>query len=94
MYCRWYVDSFPIRVFRNYQSEGIGYPNQQGMRIYSSLWNADNWATRGGLVKIDWTASPFVAYYRRFRARACKWNGRPVSISQCVIPSKAKLVDI
>ncbi|GJX11391.1 hypothetical protein Tco_0201250 [Tanacetum coccineum] len=85
---RWYVDSIPIRVFRNYQSEGIAYPNQQGMRVYSSLWNAHNWATRGGLVKIDWTAAPFVAYYHRFRARACKWNG-PVSISQCAIPSKA-----
>ncbi|GJV41708.1 probable xyloglucan endotransglucosylase/hydrolase protein 26 [Tanacetum coccineum] len=83
----WYVDSIPIRVFRNYQSEGIGYPNQQGMRVYSSLWNADNWATRGGLVKIDWTAAPFEAYYRRFRARACKWNG-PVSISQCTIPTQ------
>nr|GEZ18366.1 probable xyloglucan endotransglucosylase/hydrolase protein 26 [Tanacetum cinerariifolium] len=84
---RWYVDSIPIRVFRNYQSEGIGYPNQQGMRVYSSLWNADNWATRGGLVKIDWTAAPFEAYYRRFRGRACKWNG-PVSISECTIPTQ------
>ncbi|GJR97826.1 probable xyloglucan endotransglucosylase/hydrolase protein 26 [Tanacetum coccineum] len=84
----WYVDSVPIRVFRNYQSQGIAYPNQQGMRVYSSLWNADNWATRGGLVKIDWTAAPFVANYRRFRARACKWNG-PVSISQCAIPTRA-----
>ncbi|GKE95650.1 probable xyloglucan endotransglucosylase/hydrolase protein 26, partial [Tanacetum coccineum] len=52
-----------------------------------SLWNADNWDTRGGLVNIDWTAAPFVAYYRRFRATACKWNG-PVSIRQCGIPSK------
>lgn len=86
MYCRWYVDSMPIRVFRNYESEGIAYPNQQGMRVYSSLWNADNWATRGGLVKIDWTSAPFVANYRRFRARACKWNG-PVSISLCAIPT-------
>ncbi|KAI3775535.1 hypothetical protein L1987_50114 [Smallanthus sonchifolius] len=83
----WYVDSVPIRVFRNYESEGIAYPNQQGMRVYSSLWNADNWATRGGLVKIDWTSAPFVANYRRFRARACKWNG-PVSISQCAIPTR------
>ncbi|GJW64563.1 probable xyloglucan endotransglucosylase/hydrolase protein 26 [Tanacetum coccineum] len=84
----WYVDSIPIRVFKNYQSQRIAYPNQQGMKVYSSLWNADNWATRGGLVKIDWTAAPFVANYRRFRARACKWNG-PVSISQCAIPTRA-----
>ncbi|PWA97203.1 beta-glucanase [Artemisia annua] len=68
--------------------QGIAYPNQQGMKVYSSLWNADNWATRGGLVKIDWTAAPFVANYRKFRARACKWNG-PVSLSQCAIPTRA-----
>ncbi|KAJ7969573.1 Xyloglucan endotransglucosylase/hydrolase [Quillaja saponaria] len=78
----WYVDSLPIRVFRNYESQGIPYPNEQGMRVYSSLWNADNWATRGGLVKIDWKSAPFIASFRRFRARACKWNG-PVSIMQC-----------
>ncbi|XP_071742333.1 probable xyloglucan endotransglucosylase/hydrolase protein 26 [Rutidosis leptorrhynchoides] len=83
----WYVDSIPIRIFRNYESEGIPYPNQKGMRVYSSLWNADNWATRGGLVKIDWTAAPFVANYRNFRARSCEWNG-PCSISQCALTAR------
>ncbi|KAK6151469.1 hypothetical protein DH2020_014104 [Rehmannia glutinosa] len=29
-------------------------PKKQAMRINSSLWNADDWATRGGLVKTDW----------------------------------------
>ncbi|EXC15872.1 putative xyloglucan endotransglucosylase/hydrolase protein 26 [Morus notabilis] len=78
----WYVDGLPIRVFRNYEKEGIAYPNKQGMRVYSSLWNADNWATRGGLVKIDWNSSPFVANLRRFRARACKFDG-PASVTKC-----------
>ncbi|KAJ8751038.1 hypothetical protein K2173_016219 [Erythroxylum novogranatense] len=78
----WYVDGIPIRVYRNYENEGIGYPNKQGMRVYSSLWNADNWATRGGLVKIDWSGAPFIASYRRFRPRACMWNGA-VSITDC-----------
>jgi len=44
------------------------------MRIYSSLWNADDWATRGGLVKTDWTKAPFTAYYRNFKADACTWS--------------------
>lgn len=78
----------PIRVNRNYQSEGIAYPNQQGMRVYSSLWNADNWATQGGLVKIDWNSAPFIARFRHFRARACKWDGL-FSTAQCASPSPA-----
>ncbi|XP_009784846.1 probable xyloglucan endotransglucosylase/hydrolase protein 26 [Nicotiana sylvestris] len=84
----WYIDGIPIRVFRNYQLKGIPFPNQQGMRIYSSLWNADEWATRGGRDKIDWTNAPFIATYRKFRPRACYWNG-PLSIVQCAIPTKS-----
>ncbi|KAM7515403.1 hypothetical protein LguiA_004986 [Lonicera macranthoides] len=82
----WYIDSVPIRVFRNYQYEGIAYPNQQGMGVYSSLWDADNWATRGGLEKIDWNGAPFKAGLRNFRARACRWDG-PWSVIVCATPS-------
>ncbi|CAI0390191.1 unnamed protein product [Linum tenue] len=85
---QWYVDSVPIRVYRNYESQGVPFPNKQGMTVYSSLWNADNWATRGGLEKIDWNSAPFVAKYRDFRARACRWNG-PSSINQCAVNSPA-----
>ncbi|KAM0956178.1 hypothetical protein ACFX2A_024985 [Malus domestica] len=46
-------------------------PKNKPMRIYSSLWNADDWATRGGLVKTDWTQAPFTASYRNFKANAC-----------------------
>ncbi|KAL4571276.1 hypothetical protein LXL04_018034 [Taraxacum kok-saghyz] len=43
----------------------------QPMRIHSSLWNADDWATRGGRVKTDWSKAPFTASYRNFKADAC-----------------------
>ncbi|RZC90515.1 hypothetical protein C5167_029649 [Papaver somniferum] len=82
----WYIDSIPIRVYRNYESQGVPYPNKQGMEVYTSLWNADDWATRGGRDKTDWTHAPFTAHYRRFRARACTWNGTP-SITQCASKS-------
>ncbi|QHO04175.1 Xyloglucan endotransglucosylase/hydrolase [Arachis hypogaea] len=62
------VDNIPIRVFKNAESMGVPFPKKQPMRIYSSLWNADDWATRGGLVKTDWAKAPFTAYYRNFRA--------------------------
>ncbi|KDO49188.1 hypothetical protein CISIN_1g045443mg [Citrus sinensis] len=56
----------------------------QPMKIYSSLWNADDWATRGGLVKTDWTKAPFTAYYRNFRAIPCNNCGSKRSSSSSV----------
>ncbi|XP_020580331.1 probable xyloglucan endotransglucosylase/hydrolase protein 23 [Phalaenopsis equestris] len=67
------VDGSPIRVFRNLENRGVAFPKNQAMRIYSSLWNADDWATRGGLIKTDWKNAPFTASYRGFNADACVW---------------------
>ena len=68
---RFLVDNIPIRVFRNWETIGIPYPKSQPMRVYSTLWNADDWATRGGLVKTDWTKAPFTASYRNINVNAC-----------------------
>ncbi|XP_075500354.1 xyloglucan endotransglucosylase protein 7-like [Primulina tabacum] len=73
----WYVDRVPIRVYNNYLKDGIPFPNLQEMRVYSSLWNADSWATRGGLDKIDWQNAPFVSELRNFKASACNYDERP-----------------
>ncbi|KAH6780719.1 xyloglucan endotransglucosylase/hydrolase 15 [Perilla frutescens var. hirtella] len=65
------VDNSPIRVFNNHEeSLGIPFPKRQAMRVYCSLWNADDWATQGGRVKTDWTKAPFLAYYRNFNIGA------------------------
>lgn len=69
------MDNIPIRVFENQESIGIPFPKSHPMKLYSSLWNADQWATRGGLVKTDWSKAPFTAYYRNFNANACVWSG-------------------
>ncbi|KAF9614449.1 hypothetical protein IFM89_018685 [Coptis chinensis] len=73
------VDDTPIREFKNSESLGVPFPKSQPMKIHSSLWNTDDWATRGGLVKTDGTFAPFTASYRNFTADACV----PSSGSSC-----------
>ncbi|EHA8589310.1 Xyloglucan endotransglucosylase/hydrolase [Cocos nucifera] len=63
---------YQIVVFKNSKDLGVRYPFNQPMKIYSSLWNADDWATRGGLEKTDWSMAPFVAAYRGFHIDGCE----------------------
>jgi len=71
---RFYVDGRPIREFKNLEGAGVEYPKKQPMRLYSSLWSADDWATRGGLVKTDWSQAPFTASFRNLRVNGCVWS--------------------
>ncbi|GAY48396.1 hypothetical protein CUMW_111350, partial [Citrus unshiu] len=82
-----YIDGRPIREFKNLESFGIPYPKKQSMRTYASLWNADDWATKGGLVKTDWSQAPFIASFRNFNAKACVWSN---GISSCSSNSTTK----
>ncbi|KZV44062.1 xyloglucan endotransglucosylase/hydrolase 1 [Dorcoceras hygrometricum] len=66
------VDDVPIRVFKNNRDLGVKFPFNQPMKLYSSLWNADDWATRGGQEKTDWSKAPFVASYRGFHIDGCE----------------------
>ncbi|KAL7099049.1 hypothetical protein ACP275_09G057900 [Erythranthe tilingii] len=80
------VDNIPIRVFSNEEAiTGTPFPKSQAMRVYCSLWNADDWATQGGRVKTDWTKAPFVASYRNFNINGC------VAGSQCGSGSDSNL---
>ncbi|CAH2049923.1 unnamed protein product [Thlaspi arvense] len=76
-----YVDDTPIREFKNFESNGIPFPKNQPMKVYSSLWNADDWATQGGRVKTDWNYAPFTAEYKGYKTEACVWSGGASSCS-------------
>uniref|UniRef100_A0A0D9W9Y4 Xyloglucan endotransglucosylase/hydrolase n=1 Tax=Leersia perrieri TaxID=77586 RepID=A0A0D9W9Y4_9ORYZ len=81
------VDDTPIRVYANQSSTkphhhnhtnlanatSPAFPSPQPMAVYSSIWNADDWATQGGRVKTDWSHAPFVAAFRDVRVEGCAW---------------------
>ncbi|CAL9115220.1 unnamed protein product [Musa textilis] len=69
------VDDVPIREYKNNEGRGIPYPTVQPMGVYSTLWEGDDWATRGGLEKIDWSKAPFYAYYKDFDIEGCAVPG-------------------
>ncbi|KAL5707223.1 xyloglucan:xyloglucosyl transferase [Ranunculus cassubicifolius] len=69
------IDSVPIRVYKNNEAKGIPFPKFQPMGIFSTLWEADDWATRGGQEKIDWSKAPFYAYYKDFEIEGCSMPG-------------------
>ncbi|THG06874.1 hypothetical protein TEA_024003 [Camellia sinensis var. sinensis] len=73
------VDNIPLRVFDKNEAIGVPFPNSQAMRVYSSIWNADNWATQGGRVKTDCTKAHFTASYKNFNANACVWSSNNTS---------------
>lgn len=79
--CSFLIDNIPVRVFNNNDAAGVPFPKSQPMRVYASLWNADDWATQGGRVKTDWTNAPFTALYRKFNANAKKVGPNSVSTS-------------
>ncbi|GLJ20957.1 hypothetical protein SUGI_0382710 [Cryptomeria japonica] len=65
------VDSIPIRVFLNNERIGVPYLKNQPMKVISTLWNGEDWATDGGKVKIDWRKAPFIASYQGFEVDGC-----------------------
>ncbi|GFY90970.1 xyloglucan endotransglucosylase/hydrolase 7 [Actinidia rufa] len=64
-----------VTAFYNNEARGIPYPKFQPMGVYSTLWEADDWATISGLEKIDWSKAPFYAFMRNFELDGCMVPG-------------------
>lgn len=69
-----FVDKVAIRVHKNNGEPNSFFPDEKPMYLFSSIWNADDWATRGGLEKTDWKKAPFVSSYKNFTVEACQWE--------------------
>ncbi|KAL5798733.1 hypothetical protein ACOSQ2_003553 [Xanthoceras sorbifolium] len=64
------VDNIPIRVYKNYENIGVGYPSH-AMQIEASLWDGESWATDGGQTKTNWSYAPFKAHFQGFDISGC-----------------------
>ncbi|KAK7308150.1 hypothetical protein VNO77_41747 [Canavalia gladiata] len=69
-----FVDRVPIRVLKNNGKPNSFFPNEKPMYLFSSIWNADDWATRGGIEKTNWKLAPFVSSYKDFNVDGCQWE--------------------
>lgn len=88
--CRLYVDEVLIRIFQNFEDEGIPYLNSKAVQAYMSVFDGSSWATRGGRDKIDWTNSPFKTVYTHFVLDACVVEPTNISASQCANTTASK----
>jgi len=82
-----YVDEVLIRIFQNYEDQGLAYLNSKPVQAYVSVFDGSSWATRGGLDKIDWTNSPFKVLYTDFILDACVVDPDNVDASPCANPA-------
>lgn len=86
-----YVDDVLIRVFQNNEAHGYPYLSKQPMGVYSSIFDASEWATRGGRVKIDFENAPFLAHYTNFTLDACAVDNaasiQQIAESPCATPT-------
>ena len=64
------MENIPIRVFKNNEKIGVGYPRQP-MQLLATIWGGDDWATDGGLTKTNWSFAPFKAYFEDFNIVGC-----------------------
>jgi xyloglucan:xyloglucosyl transferase len=72
---QWSIDGVVFRVFKNNEDKGIPFPKTRAMTVYSSIWNADDWACQGGRIKTNWTYQPFTARYLNYEDSVCVWTG-------------------
>ncbi|GAB2231257.1 hypothetical protein Droror1_Dr00027546 [Drosera rotundifolia] len=63
-----YVDRWPIRVFKNNERNQVNYPKQP-LRVEASIWDGSAWASHG--LHVNWTSGPFDASYQRFDINGC-----------------------
>jgi xyloglucan:xyloglucosyl transferase len=60
----------PIREIKRTKSMGGDFPSK-AMTLYSTIWDASNWATNGGKYKVNYKYAPYVAEFSDFVLHGC-----------------------
>ncbi|PWA83518.1 concanavalin A-like lectin/glucanase domain, Xyloglucan endotransglucosylase/hydrolase [Artemisia annua] len=64
------VDNIPIREVIHNQASSSVYPSKP-MSIYTTIWDASDWATHGGKYPVNYKYAPFVASLGELRMEGC-----------------------
>ncbi|KAM4085212.1 hypothetical protein ACJW30_10G009500 [Castanea mollissima] len=65
-----YIDEVPIREVVKNDAMGGDYPSKP-MSLYTTIWDASNWATSGGRYKVNYKYAPFVAEFKDLVLEGC-----------------------
>ncbi|XP_047308942.1 probable xyloglucan endotransglucosylase/hydrolase protein 33 [Impatiens glandulifera] len=67
------VDNVPVREFTNNVASSPVYPIRP-MSMYATIWDASEWATKGGKYPVNYQYAPFVASFGKIELEGCQWN--------------------
>lgn len=67
---RFYVDEVPIREVVRSTAMGGDFPSKP-MSLYTTIWDASNWATSGGKAKVNYKYAPFTSEFKDFVLEGC-----------------------
>lgn len=68
--CRFYIDEIPIREVQKSEEMGADYPSKP-MSLYTTIWDASDWATSGGKYKVNYKYAPFVSEFKDLVLDGC-----------------------
>ncbi|KAL6575586.1 putative xyloglucan endotransglucosylase/hydrolase protein 30 [Orobanche hederae] len=68
-----YVDDIPVREITRNDAMGADFPSKP-MKLYSTIWDASDWATSGGKYRADYKYAPFVAEFTDLVLHGCTTN--------------------
>ncbi|KAI3720304.1 hypothetical protein L6452_21220 [Arctium lappa] len=64
------VDNIPVREVIHNQVSFFVYPSKP-MSLYTTIWDASEWATHGGKYPVNYNYAPFVASLGEFEIEGC-----------------------